>query len=388
MLRKQRRKDALAICEWLVVSCCHSAVGFIEGRKDVADMLADRALELAMLEIREEMAFEIITDIVELTMNFGDATKIATEAVMESIISNLEVEQVVDRLCARVKLDKHYEDMRNASNVPPLATLALRAALMAGAEGTVGAILRNPVLLATLSDPSMLPFLTQLLMDSNNHRALHVAPEPEKFDRFITLHEDEFGEVTGHNVLTARMLTVRVYEAKDLPCRDALSPSDAYAVVQCGEDEFTTEVVNNDNDPTWDEAYNFRCYGTDSMLYLHLFDHDAVTKHEPMGVVEVSLDEIGRTERLDEWFLLEPCEGCPVAGGEVRLMIEWTKLPEGTVTDSEHWHIEDFELDNHSGALSFMQRYGNGSFTKWAAKTKPMASLLTDGTWSGARLCC
>lgn len=384
LLRKERRKEALSIAEWLVSSCADSAVGFIEGREDAATMLADRALELAMLECREEMVYEIVQSLVDLSCSFGQSCTIATNAAMEHIISELEVAEVVDKLIDRVELDAHYVEMRVQSYVPPLATLALRAALIAGAEGTVHTILRNPVLLETLRDPSMLPFLTQLLMDANNHRALHVAPEPMKFDRFITLHEDEFGNLSGHQVLTARMLTVRVVEAKDLPSNDMVSQSDPYAVVSCGEDEFKTAVISDNNSPHWDEEFNFRCFGSGVVLCLHLYDHDVASKDDPMGMIEVDLDRIGRTEKLDEWFLLEPCAGCSVPKGEVRLAIHWTKLPEGTVMDSEHWHIEDIALERTTGQLSLTQRYGNGSYTHWQAKTAPMASVLTEGVWSGS----
>ena len=175
----------MAVAEWIVVSAADSAVGFIEGRENAAVMLADRALEIAMLEYREEIAADMVHLCIDQACNFGEACTVACAATVESMVTELEVVEVMDRLLERVELDAHYREMRETSSVPPLATLALRASLMAGAEGAVHTILQNPVLLETLRDPTMLPFLTQLLMHSSNHRALHVAPEPMKFDRFI-----------------------------------------------------------------------------------------------------------------------------------------------------------------------------------------------------------
>ena len=384
LLRKERRQQAIAVAEWIVVSAADSAVGFIEGRENAAVMLADRALEIAMLEYREEIAADMVHLCIDQACNFGEACTVACAATVESMVTELEVVEVMDRLLERVELDAHYREMRETSSVPPLATLALRASLMAGAEGAVHTILQNPVLLETLRDPTMLPFLTQLLMHSSNHRALHVAPEPMKFDRFITLHEDEFGHLSGHHVLTARMLTVRVVEAKGLAKMDLLSAADPFAVVSCGEDEFSTEVISNSNAPNWDEEFHFRCYGQGVLLKLFLYDHDVASKDDPMGMVEVCLDDIPRAQLVDEWFLLEPVEGCAVPSGEVRLAIRWTKLPEGTVTDSEHWEVQGLHLDRETGELDLTQRYGNGSFTTWSAKTFPMASALVDGIWSGS----
>ena len=137
-----------------------------------------------------------------------------------------------------------------------------------------------------------------------------------------------------------------------------------------------------DNAPNWDEEFHFRCYGQGVLLKLFLYDHDVASKDDPMGMVEVCLDDIPRAQLVDEWFLLEPVEGCAVPSGEVRLAIRWTKLPEGTVTDSEHWEVQGLHLDHETGELDLTQRYGNGSFTTWSAKTFPMASALVDGIWS------
>ena len=55
---------------------------------------------------------------------------------------------------------------------------------------------------------------------------------------------------------------------------DLLSAADPFAVVSCGEDEFSTEVISNSNAPNWDEEFHFRCYGQGVLLKLFLYDHD------------------------------------------------------------------------------------------------------------------
>ena len=43
-------------------------------------------------------------------------------ATVESMVTELEVVEVMDRLLERVELDAHYREMRETSSVPPLAT--------------------------------------------------------------------------------------------------------------------------------------------------------------------------------------------------------------------------------------------------------------------------
>lgn len=147
---------------------------------------------------------------------------------------------------------------------------------------------------------------------SVDHRPLQTSPDPS------------FG--------TEGMLRLHLLEADNLVAKDNMmggmvkGKSDPYVKIQIGNTTFKSHVIKEKLNPVWNEMYELVLTSDlTSDVLVEVFDKD-MDKDDFLGRVKISLQEIMRSQLMDQWFTLND-----VKHGRVHLILEW--LP--TVTQPE-----------------------------------------------------
>uniref|UniRef100_A0ACB8ELD6 Extended synaptotagmin-1 n=1 Tax=Sphaerodactylus townsendi TaxID=933632 RepID=A0ACB8ELD6_9SAUR len=127
------------------------------------------------------------------------------------------------------------------------------------------------------------------------------------------------------------VVRVHLIEAKDLQSKDKYikgmieGKSDPYAIVRVGTQVFTSKVIDEDLNPTWNETYEFIVHEVPGQeLEVELYDKDP-DQDDFLGRMKLDLGEVSRAHVLEEWFPLQD-------GGRARvhLRLEWLTLMPGS----------------------------------------------------------
>ncbi|XP_073726584.1 extended synaptotagmin-1 [Misgurnus anguillicaudatus] len=131
---------------------------------------------------------------------------------------------------------------------------------------------------------------------------------------------------------TEGMLRLHLLEAEDLVAKDNMmggmvkGKSDPYVKIQIGNATFKSHVIKENLNPTWNEMYELVLPSdSTSDVFVEVFDKD-MDKDDFLGRLKISVQDIIRSQFLDQWFTLSD-----VKHGRVHLILEW--LPTVTKAD-------------------------------------------------------
>ncbi|XP_053823288.1 extended synaptotagmin-1 [Vidua chalybeata] len=123
------------------------------------------------------------------------------------------------------------------------------------------------------------------------------------------------------------VVRVTLVAARALRCKDRFmgglveGRSDPYAVLRVGTQAATSRVIGDNNDPRWDEVYEFMVHEVPGQeLEVELFDKDP-DKDDLLGRMKLDLGEVLKARVMEEWFPLQ--EG---GQGRLHLRLEWLSL--------------------------------------------------------------
>ncbi|RMB90370.1 hypothetical protein DUI87_33256 [Hirundo rustica rustica] len=123
------------------------------------------------------------------------------------------------------------------------------------------------------------------------------------------------------------VVRVHLRAARDLRCKDRFmgglleGRSDPYAVLRVGTQAATSSVIGDNNNPAWDEVYEFMVHEVPGQeLEVELFDKDP-DKDDLLGRMKLDLGEVLRARVMEEWFPLQ--DG---GRGRLQLRLEWLSL--------------------------------------------------------------
>ncbi|XP_041848463.1 extended synaptotagmin-2-like isoform X2 [Melanotaenia boesemani] len=123
------------------------------------------------------------------------------------------------------------------------------------------------------------------------------------------------------------LLRIHFIEAQEVLSKDKLlgglikGKSDPYGVIHAEKHLFQSKVINDSNNPKWNEVYEALIYNPkDHNLQIELFDKDP-DEDDYLGSVCVDLIELQKEQKVDEWFALDN-----VATGKLHLRLEWLSL--------------------------------------------------------------
>lgn len=106
------------------------------------------------------------------------------------------------------------------------------------------------------------------------------------------------------------VLTVRLRGASELVADDFGGTSDPYAELSVGDcAPVRSKVVRKTTSPRWDERFRFvvRDLEVDS-LFISLWDHDQLTRHDALGEVRLKLSDLAQQTRTHGTYAVAPPE--------------------------------------------------------------------------------
>ncbi|XP_015451335.1 cytosolic phospholipase A2 beta [Pteropus alecto] len=116
------------------------------------------------------------------------------------------------------------------------------------------------------------------------------------------------------------LLTVRVLQARGLPSKDLVTPSDCYVTLwlpTASSCRLQTRTVRNSRNPIWNQSFRFRIHSLlKNILQLQVFDQDLLTSDDPVLSVLFDVGTLRVGEFRSESFTLSP-------QGEQQLEVEF-----------------------------------------------------------------
>ncbi|TEA16669.1 hypothetical protein DBR06_SOUSAS20610057, partial [Sousa chinensis] len=106
------------------------------------------------------------------------------------------------------------------------------------------------------------------------------------------------------------LLTIHVLQARDLPSKDLLTPSDCYVTLwlpSASSHQLQTRVVKNSRNPIWNQSFHFRIHTQlKNIVQFKVFDQDLLTKDDPLLLVLFDVGTLRAGESRRESFSLNP----------------------------------------------------------------------------------
>ncbi|TNN81342.1 Extended synaptotagmin-1 [Liparis tanakae] len=124
---------------------------------------------------------------------------------------------------------------------------------------------------------------------------------------------------------TEGLLRIHILAGQNLIPKDNLmggmvkGKSDPYVKINIGGETFTSQVIKNTLNPTWNEMYEViltQLPGQD--FQMEVFDRDMDMKDDFMGRLKINLKDIIDSQFTDQWYTLSD-----VRSGRVHLILEW-----------------------------------------------------------------
>ncbi|XP_030618589.1 cytosolic phospholipase A2 beta isoform X4 [Delphinapterus leucas] len=106
------------------------------------------------------------------------------------------------------------------------------------------------------------------------------------------------------------LLTIHVLQARGLPSKDLVTPSDCYVTLwlpSASSHQFQTRVVKNSRNPIWNQSFHFRIHTQlKNIVQFKVFDQDLLTKDDPLLLVLFDVGTLRAGESRRESFSLNP----------------------------------------------------------------------------------
>ncbi|XP_072818721.1 cytosolic phospholipase A2 beta isoform X1 [Vicugna pacos] len=106
------------------------------------------------------------------------------------------------------------------------------------------------------------------------------------------------------------LLTIRVLQARGLPSKDLVTPSDCYVTLwlpTASSHQLQTRTVKNSRNPIWNQSFHFRIHSQlKNIVQLKVFDQDLLTKDDTLLSVLFDVGTLQTGESRHETFSLNP----------------------------------------------------------------------------------
>nr|XP_010987585.2 cytosolic phospholipase A2 beta isoform X2 [Camelus dromedarius] len=106
------------------------------------------------------------------------------------------------------------------------------------------------------------------------------------------------------------LLTIRVLQARGLPSKDLVTPSDCYVTLwlpTASSHQLQTRTVKNSRNPIWNQSFHFRIHSQlKNIVQLKVFDQDLLTKDDTLLSVLFDVGTLRTGESRRETFSLNP----------------------------------------------------------------------------------
>lgn len=116
------------------------------------------------------------------------------------------------------------------------------------------------------------------------------------------------------------LLTIRVLQARGLPSKDLVTPSDCYVTLwlpTASSHRLQTRIVKNSRNPIWNQSFHFQIHSQlKNVVQLNVFDQDLLTNDDPVLSVLFDVGTLRAGEFRRESFSLS-------AQGEEQLEVEF-----------------------------------------------------------------
>ncbi|XP_076869937.1 extended synaptotagmin-1 [Brachyhypopomus gauderio] len=124
---------------------------------------------------------------------------------------------------------------------------------------------------------------------------------------------------------TEGVLRIHLMEAQNLVPKDNLmggivkGKSDPYVAINVGGSTFKSHVIKENLNPTWNEMFEVVLTDLPGQdISIEVFDKDMDMKDDFMGRLKIKLNDIIKSQHIDEWFSLND-----VKHGRIHLTLEW-----------------------------------------------------------------
>ena len=132
----------------------------------------------------------------------------------------------------------------------------------------------------------------KLLMGGLKAPILEPEPEPE--------------EVTGA-VSKPGLLSIKVWQARNIPKMDRFGTTDAFAVVDCGGDSRETAVVES-CEPYWGTTFDYELQKAPKFAMVTVQDKDT-TSSEKIGEIRLNMADFADGKEHEGWYTMSPAAG-------------------------------------------------------------------------------
>nr|XP_031309116.1 cytosolic phospholipase A2 beta isoform X1 [Camelus dromedarius] len=126
----------------------------------------------------------------------------------------------------------------------------------------------------------------------------------------IPYQELEAGRCRQTKVPGTCLLTIRVLQARGLPSKDLVTPSDCYVTLwlpTASSHQLQTRTVKNSRNPIWNQSFHFRIHSQlKNIVQLKVFDQDLLTKDDTLLSVLFDVGTLRTGESRRETFSLNP----------------------------------------------------------------------------------
>lgn len=154
------------------------------------------------------------------------------------------------------------------------------------------------------------------------------------------LREATKTEVTNqYGIMENSVLTITVIEARYISPADFNSKNDLYVLIECANQTAQTKHIENNQNPIWDESFQFDIYSGKEEIKVSIMDKNMMTQDTVIGVLYTPIANLSDQVKIEDWYNLESPMGGAQSSGRVRLQLWWIhskiKLIEDRIMQTE-----------------------------------------------------
>ena len=109
-------------------------------------------------------------------------------------------------------------------------------------------------------------------------------------------------------------LKMMVRKAEKLPKVDTFGWIDAYLSMSLGEESHKTKIIKKNENPEWNEDFEFAVTDPTDVLKIALFDWEMTSSHRSVGEIMIKVSEVIQMKSLDKSFELKSSDGSILTG--------------------------------------------------------------------------
>lgn len=174
----------------------------------------------------------------------------------------------------------------------------------------------------------------------------------KKQEKGIAANRNEI--LNNNGVVNNAILTVTLYEGRELKGDDFLGSFNPYIVMILDKEKDMSHYKEDTVDPVWNQDYTFSVTSKDSNFRLELFDKNFPNQLD--GFVEIPLRDLAHQQKVEEWYNLVKEDNTPHTGAiRLKLHFLWSRYQ--FFTEGKNYY--DNEIKKNSEALHIIEEFYN-----------------------------